>query len=178
MFPSLNHHRSYGRPCTSLVLICMDVQLLYITVFSFVVALSRFINVCGITNRVEPSLSHKDQKERAQRSEFVQGLVLSTIFDEALWEGSMLFLSTGSGTARGKHERVRWLYNSSQVTEFYPSTCISKSSDEEVQNASNCITTYVRLVLVSEKTMFCRLNDCTISYFSWPKAYSWLKIAY
>ncbi|KAL6630955.1 hypothetical protein ACP70R_028295 [Stipagrostis hirtigluma subsp. patula] len=32
--------------------------------------------------RAEPSLSEKDQKERAQRSEFVRGLVLSTIFDD------------------------------------------------------------------------------------------------
>nr|AIN39825.1 hypothetical protein [Zoysia matrella] len=32
--------------------------------------------------RAEPSLSEKDQKERAQRSEFVRGLVRSTIFDD------------------------------------------------------------------------------------------------
>ncbi|KAG8067795.1 hypothetical protein GUJ93_ZPchr0005g16183 [Zizania palustris] len=31
--------------------------------------------------RTEPSLSEKDQKERTQRSEFVCGLLLSTIFD-------------------------------------------------------------------------------------------------
>ncbi|CAL9068241.1 protein DEHYDRATION-INDUCED 19 homolog 2-like [Musa acuminata AAA Group] len=37
-----------------------------------------------VVDRIEPSLSDKDQKERAQRSEFVQGLVLSTIFDDAL----------------------------------------------------------------------------------------------
>uniref|UniRef100_A0A0E0HDA0 Drought induced 19 protein type zinc-binding domain-containing protein n=1 Tax=Oryza nivara TaxID=4536 RepID=A0A0E0HDA0_ORYNI len=30
----------------------------------------------------EPSLSEKDQKERAQRSKFVRGLVLSTIFED------------------------------------------------------------------------------------------------
>ncbi|CAL9069519.1 unnamed protein product [Musa banksii] len=35
-----------------------------------------------VVERVEPSLSDKDQKERARRSEFVQGLVLSTIFDD------------------------------------------------------------------------------------------------
>ncbi|KAL6845014.1 hypothetical protein ACP4OV_025187 [Aristida adscensionis] len=34
--------------------------------------------------RTEPSLSEKDQKERAQRSEFARGLVLSTIFDDNL----------------------------------------------------------------------------------------------
>ncbi|XP_020103671.1 protein DEHYDRATION-INDUCED 19 homolog 2-like isoform X2 [Ananas comosus] len=34
--------------------------------------------------RVEPSLSDKDQKERAQRSEFVKELVLSTIFNDPL----------------------------------------------------------------------------------------------
>lgn len=33
---------------------------------------------------IGPSLSDKDQKERARRSEFVQGLVLSTIFEETL----------------------------------------------------------------------------------------------
>ena len=32
--------------------------------------------------RAEPSLSEKDQKERVQRSKFVRGLVLSTIFDD------------------------------------------------------------------------------------------------
>uniref|UniRef100_A0A0D3G6J8 Drought induced 19 protein type zinc-binding domain-containing protein n=1 Tax=Oryza barthii TaxID=65489 RepID=A0A0D3G6J8_9ORYZ len=32
--------------------------------------------------RAEPSLSEKDQKERAQRSKFVRGLVLSTIFED------------------------------------------------------------------------------------------------
>ncbi|KAF0925835.1 hypothetical protein E2562_018476 [Oryza meyeriana var. granulata] len=32
--------------------------------------------------RAEPSLSEKDQKERAQRSKFVRGLVRSTIFDD------------------------------------------------------------------------------------------------
>ncbi|WOL00299.1 hypothetical protein Cni_G09012 [Canna indica] len=37
-----------------------------------------------VVERVEPSLSDKDQKERARRSEFVQGLVLSTIFDDTL----------------------------------------------------------------------------------------------
>ncbi|WOL10302.1 hypothetical protein Cni_G19057 [Canna indica] len=37
-----------------------------------------------VPQRVEPSLSDKDQKERARRSEFVQGLVLSTIFDDTL----------------------------------------------------------------------------------------------
>ncbi|RRT36461.1 hypothetical protein B296_00057539, partial [Ensete ventricosum] len=37
-----------------------------------------------VVERVEPSLSDKDQKERARRSEFVQGLVLSTIFDDKL----------------------------------------------------------------------------------------------
>ena len=34
---------------------------------------------------IGPSLSDKDQKERARRSEFVRGLVLSTIFEETLW---------------------------------------------------------------------------------------------
>ncbi|XP_006654296.1 protein DEHYDRATION-INDUCED 19 homolog 2 isoform X2 [Oryza brachyantha] len=32
--------------------------------------------------RAEPSLSEKDQKERARRSKFVRGLVLSTIFED------------------------------------------------------------------------------------------------
>lgn len=35
-----------------------------------------------VVESVEPTLSDKDQKERAQRSKFVQGLVLSTIFDD------------------------------------------------------------------------------------------------
>ncbi|URD81627.1 hypothetical protein MUK42_05684 [Musa troglodytarum] len=37
-----------------------------------------------VVERVEPSLSDKDQKERARRSEFARGLVLSTIFDDIL----------------------------------------------------------------------------------------------
>lgn len=37
-----------------------------------------------LVERVEPSLTDKDQKERARRSEFVQELVLSTIFDDTL----------------------------------------------------------------------------------------------
>ncbi|XP_008807754.2 protein DEHYDRATION-INDUCED 19 homolog 2-like [Phoenix dactylifera] len=37
-----------------------------------------------VAERVEPSLSDEDQKERARRSEFVQELVLSTIFDDTL----------------------------------------------------------------------------------------------
>ncbi|KAH7676497.1 Zinc finger RING/FYVE/PHD-type protein [Dioscorea alata] len=36
------------------------------------------------SSNIEPSLSDKDQKERARRSEFVRGLVLSTIFEETL----------------------------------------------------------------------------------------------
>uniref|UniRef100_A0A452YXP7 Uncharacterized protein n=1 Tax=Aegilops tauschii subsp. strangulata TaxID=200361 RepID=A0A452YXP7_AEGTS len=35
-----------------------------------------------IVERAETSLSDKDQKERAQRSAFARGLVLSTIFDD------------------------------------------------------------------------------------------------
>ncbi|XP_073006068.1 protein DEHYDRATION-INDUCED 19 homolog 2-like [Typha latifolia] len=37
-----------------------------------------------VVARAEPSLSDKDQKERAQRSKFVRELVLSTIFDDSL----------------------------------------------------------------------------------------------
>ncbi|KAJ8467575.1 hypothetical protein OPV22_030127 [Ensete ventricosum] len=37
-----------------------------------------------VVERVEPSLSDKDQIERALRSQFVQGLVLSTILDDTL----------------------------------------------------------------------------------------------
>ncbi|XP_038979118.1 LOW QUALITY PROTEIN: protein DEHYDRATION-INDUCED 19 homolog 2-like [Phoenix dactylifera] len=37
-----------------------------------------------VAERVEPSLSDEDQKERARRREFVQELVLSTIFDDTL----------------------------------------------------------------------------------------------
>ncbi|XP_074568742.1 protein DEHYDRATION-INDUCED 19 homolog 2-like isoform X2 [Curcuma longa] len=37
-----------------------------------------------LVERVEPSLTDKDQKERARRSMFVQELVLSTIFDSTL----------------------------------------------------------------------------------------------
>lgn len=37
-----------------------------------------------VVESVEPSLSDKDQKERARRSEFVQGLLMSTIFDDTL----------------------------------------------------------------------------------------------
>lgn len=47
---------------------------------------SKFSLTCVIyTSRIEPSLSDKDQMERARRSQFVQGLVLSTIFDDTLW---------------------------------------------------------------------------------------------
>uniref|UniRef100_A0A8R7P184 Di19 C-terminal domain-containing protein n=1 Tax=Triticum urartu TaxID=4572 RepID=A0A8R7P184_TRIUA len=35
-----------------------------------------------VVERAETSLSEKDQKERAQRSAFARGLVLSTIFDD------------------------------------------------------------------------------------------------
>ncbi|KAJ6812629.1 protein DEHYDRATION-INDUCED 19-like protein 2-like isoform X1 [Iris pallida] len=35
-----------------------------------------------VVESVEPTLSKKDQKERALRSKFVQGLLLSTIFDD------------------------------------------------------------------------------------------------
>ncbi|XP_042432642.1 protein DEHYDRATION-INDUCED 19 homolog 2-like [Zingiber officinale] len=38
----------------------------------------------NLVERVEPSLTDKDQKERARRSMFVQELVLSTIFDSTL----------------------------------------------------------------------------------------------
>ncbi|XP_074561850.1 protein DEHYDRATION-INDUCED 19 homolog 2-like [Curcuma longa] len=37
-----------------------------------------------LVERVEPSLTDKDQKERARRCDFVQELVLSTIFDDTL----------------------------------------------------------------------------------------------
>ena len=39
---------------------------------------------CKLASSVEPSMSDKNQQERAQRSEFVRELVLSTIFEDML----------------------------------------------------------------------------------------------
>lgn len=38
----------------------------------------------NIIECIEPSLSEKDQEERGRRSEFAQGLLMSTIFDDTL----------------------------------------------------------------------------------------------
>lgn len=60
--------------------------------FKNVLAFSFMSNtfVLGVRNVKAAPLSVKDQEEKAKRSEFVQGLLLSTILDDILWKASIL----------------------------------------------------------------------------------------
>lgn len=44
-----------------------------------------YIFVCAYRNVLSTPVSFKDREEKAKRSEFVQGLLLSTILDDILW---------------------------------------------------------------------------------------------